>query len=141
MILARCLTSEAAPERAFALYQRTRGPRARAATEQAAKRGDRYLGEPNAESLKGNEPGAEYAYDAVSTPLGGGWARRLRRSSATMIARLQTPSYRSFMGEITPRRKVPHQAPCMFGDGWVLRYASTVRGSGRLASAMFNKGT
>jgi salicylate hydroxylase len=71
MILARCLTSEAAPERAFALYQRTRGPRARAATEQAAKRGDRYLGEPNAESLKGNEPGAEYAYDAVSAPLGG----------------------------------------------------------------------
>jgi len=71
MILARCLTSEAAPERAFALYQRTRGPRARAATEQAAQRGDRYLGEPNAESLKGNEPGQEYAYDAVSGPLGG----------------------------------------------------------------------
>lgn len=71
MILARCLKSEAAPEQAFTLYQRTRGPRARAATEQAAKRGDRYLGEPDAESLKGNEPGAEYAYDAVSVPLGG----------------------------------------------------------------------
>ncbi len=71
MILARCLQSEAAPEKAFALYQRTRGPRARAATDQAAKRGERYLGEPNADSLKGNEPGAEYAYDAVSGPLGG----------------------------------------------------------------------
>jgi salicylate hydroxylase len=71
MILARCLKSEATPEHAFALYQRTRGPRARAATDEAAKRGDRYLGEPNADSLKGNEPGAEYAYDAVSGPLGG----------------------------------------------------------------------
>ncbi|MDB5531757.1 MAG: salicylate 1-monooxygenase [Hyphomicrobiales bacterium] len=71
MILARCLKSEATPEQAFALYQRTRGPRARAATDEAAKRGDRYLGEPDADSLKGNEPGAEYAYDAVSTPLGG----------------------------------------------------------------------
>ena len=39
--------------------------------EQAAKRGERYLGEPNAESLKGNEPGEEYAYDAVNVPLGG----------------------------------------------------------------------
>ena len=36
-----------------------------------AGRGERYLGEPNADSLKGNEPGAEYAYDAVSGPLGG----------------------------------------------------------------------
>jgi salicylate hydroxylase len=71
MILARCLQSSAVPEQAFALYQRTRAPRARAATDQAAKRGDRYLGEPNAESLKGNEAGAEYAYDAVSAPLGG----------------------------------------------------------------------
>ena len=58
------------PERAYELYQRTRDPRVRAATEQAAKRGDRYLGEPNAESLKGNEPGPEYAYDAVAGPLG-----------------------------------------------------------------------
>ncbi len=71
MILTRCLKAEAEPEQAFALYQRTRGPRARAATEEAAKRGDRYLGEPTADSLKGNEPGAEYAYDAVSGPLGG----------------------------------------------------------------------
>jgi len=71
MILARCLKSETTPERAFALYQRTRAPRARTATDQAARRGDRYLGEPNADSLKGNEPGAEYAYDAVSGPLGG----------------------------------------------------------------------
>ena len=70
MILARCLKSEATPEQAFALYQRTRAPRARAATDEAAKRGDRYLGEPNADSLKGNEPGAEYAYDAVSGRLG-----------------------------------------------------------------------
>jgi salicylate hydroxylase len=71
MILARCLKSEATPEQAFALYQGTRAPRARAATDEAAKRGDRYLGEPDADSLKGNEPGAEYAYDAVSGPLGG----------------------------------------------------------------------
>ncbi len=70
MILTRCLSSEATPERAFELYQRTRHPRARAATEQAAKRGERYLGEPNADSLKGNEAGAEYAYDAVAGPLG-----------------------------------------------------------------------
>ena len=46
-------------------------PRARAATDEAATRGERYLGEPTAESLKGNEPGPEYAYDAVSVPLGG----------------------------------------------------------------------
>ena len=71
MILTRCLSSEATPEKAYALYQQTRGPRVRGATEQAARRGDRYLGEPNADSLKGNEPGAEYAYDAVSGPLGG----------------------------------------------------------------------
>jgi salicylate hydroxylase len=69
MILTRCLASEATPERAFARYQRTRHPRVRDATEKAAKRGDRYLGEPNADSLKGNEPGAEYAYDAVGGPL------------------------------------------------------------------------
>jgi salicylate hydroxylase len=71
MILTRCLKSEATPEQAFALYQRTRAPRARAATDEAAKRGDRYLGEPDADSLKGNEPGREYAFDAVSGPLGG----------------------------------------------------------------------
>ena len=70
MILTRCLASETTPERAFALYQKTRGPRVKGATEQAARRGDRYLGEPNADSLKGNEPGAEYAYDAVAGPLG-----------------------------------------------------------------------
>ncbi len=71
MILTRCLKAEATPEQAFALYQRTRAPRARAATDEAAKRGERYLGEPNADSLKGNEPGREYAFDAVSGPLGG----------------------------------------------------------------------
>lgn len=70
MILTRCLTLESTPERAFALYQETRAPRVRRATEQAAQRGHRYLGEPNADSLKGNEPGAEYAYDAVAGPLG-----------------------------------------------------------------------
>jgi salicylate hydroxylase len=71
MILTRCLTSESSPEQAFALYQQTRGPRVRGATEQAARRGDRYRGEPNADSLKGDEPGAQYAYDAVAGPLGG----------------------------------------------------------------------
>ncbi len=71
MILTRCLTSESTPEKAFALYQRTRGPRVKGATEQAARRGDRYLGEPTADSLKGDEPGAQYAYDAVAGPLGG----------------------------------------------------------------------
>jgi salicylate hydroxylase len=70
MILTRCLAAESTPERAFALYQSTRGPRVRGATEQAARRGDRYLGEPNADSLKGDEPGGQYAYDAVAGPLG-----------------------------------------------------------------------
>ena len=40
-------------------------------TEQAARRGDRYLGEPNADTLKGDKPGAQYTYDAVAGPLGG----------------------------------------------------------------------
>lgn len=71
MILTRCLASESTPEKAFALYQKTRGPKTKGATEQAARRGDRYLGEPTADSLKGNEPGPEYAYDAVAGPLGG----------------------------------------------------------------------
>lgn len=71
MILTRCLVSESTPERAFALYQKIRGPRTKGATEQAARRGDRYLGEPTLDSLKGDEPGAQYAYDAVAGPLGG----------------------------------------------------------------------
>lgn len=71
MILTRCLASESNPQRAFALYQKIRGPRVRGATEQAARRGERYLGEPNADSLKGDEPAEQYAYDAVSGPLGG----------------------------------------------------------------------
>ena len=71
MILTRCLSAESTPERAFALYQRTRAPRVRSATEQAARRGVRYLGEPNEDSLKGDDPGAQYEYDAVSGPLGG----------------------------------------------------------------------
>jgi salicylate hydroxylase len=70
MILTRCLSAEARPEDAFALYQRSRQPQARAATEKAAKRGERYLGEPNADSLKDNEAGEEFAYDAVNGPLG-----------------------------------------------------------------------
>jgi hypothetical protein len=69
MILTRCLVAESTPEHAFERYQRTRHPRVRAATEQAARRGERYLGEPTADSLKGNEPGPEYAYDAVGGPL------------------------------------------------------------------------
>ena len=71
MILTRCLASEATPERAFALYQGTRSLRVRGATEQAARRGDRYLGEPTADSMKGDDPAQQYAYDAVSGPLGG----------------------------------------------------------------------
>ena len=70
MILTRCLTSHSSPEQAFALYQRTRGPRARLITEQTARRGDRYLGEPTADSLQGEDQGPQYAYDAVSGPLG-----------------------------------------------------------------------
>ena len=70
MILTRCLSAEATPERAFALYQRSRQPRAREATEKAAKRGERYLGEPKTDSLKDNEAGEEFAYDAVNGPLG-----------------------------------------------------------------------
>jgi hypothetical protein len=70
MILTRCLTAESTPEKAVALYQQTRGLRVKGATEQAARRGDRYRGEPNADSLKGDEPGAQYAYDAVAGTLG-----------------------------------------------------------------------
>ena len=70
MILTRCLTSHSSPEQAFALYQRTRGPRARLITEHTARRGDRYLGEPTADSLQGEDQGPQYAYDAVSGPLG-----------------------------------------------------------------------
>ena len=71
MILTRCLTTLSSPEQAFALYQRTRGPRARLITEQTARRGDRYLGEPTADSLQGEDQGRHYAYDAVSGPLDG----------------------------------------------------------------------
>lgn len=71
MILTRCLASAASPAQAFASYQRTRGPRVRAATDQAARRGDRYFGEPNQDSLKGDEPHEQYAYDAVAGPLCG----------------------------------------------------------------------
>jgi hypothetical protein len=70
MILTRCLTRQSSPEEAFALYQQTRGPRARLITEQTARRGDRYLGEPTADSLQGEDQGPQYAYDAVSGPLG-----------------------------------------------------------------------
>lgn len=70
MILARCLQSEADPEMAFAVYQATRVPRVRGITERSAGRGDRYLGEPHEGSLKGDEPEGQYAYDAVSGPLG-----------------------------------------------------------------------
>jgi 2-polyprenyl-6-methoxyphenol hydroxylase-like FAD-dependent oxidoreductase len=71
MILTRCLQAETAPEKAFALYQATRGPRARSTTERSAGRGERYLGEPNENTLKGDEPEGQFAYDAVSGPLGG----------------------------------------------------------------------
>jgi len=70
MILTRCLQTEATPEKAFTLYQATRGPRARRATEKSAGRGDRYLGEPDENTLKGDEPEGQFAYDAVSGPLG-----------------------------------------------------------------------
>ncbi|MBM3343114.1 MAG: monooxygenase [Betaproteobacteria bacterium] len=70
MILARCLASQATPQQAFALYQASRGPRTRKATDEAAKRGERYLGEPTADSLKGDNPEGQYAYDAVAGPLG-----------------------------------------------------------------------
>jgi hypothetical protein len=42
----------------------------RTTTDEAAKRGERYLRQPNADSLKDNEPGEEYAYDAVAGLLG-----------------------------------------------------------------------
>lgn len=70
MILTRCLQAAPTPEQAFALYQATRGPRARRTTERSAARGERYLGEPDANSLKGDDPEGQYAYDAVSGPLG-----------------------------------------------------------------------
>jgi salicylate hydroxylase len=70
MILTRCLQAESTPEKAFALYQATRGPRARSATERSAGRGERYLGEPDENTLKGDEPEGQFAYDAVAGPLG-----------------------------------------------------------------------
>jgi hypothetical protein len=54
MIPTRRLTSDSSPEQAF-----------------AARRGDRYLGDPTADSLQGEDQGPQYAYDAVSGPLGG----------------------------------------------------------------------
>jgi len=70
MILTRCLVAESSPENAFALYQDTRAPRVRVVTEQSSQRGDRYLGEPNKDSLKGDAAESRYGYDAVSGPLG-----------------------------------------------------------------------
>lgn len=70
MILTRSLQAVPTVEKAFALYQATRGPRARRTTERTAARGERYLGEPNEDSLKGDEPEERYGYNAVSAPLG-----------------------------------------------------------------------
>ncbi len=70
IILTRCLKSESTPEKAFDLYQRSRAPRVKTTTEHTERRGERYLGEPTADSLKGEDPGVQYAYDAVNTPLG-----------------------------------------------------------------------
>jgi salicylate hydroxylase len=70
MILARCLTAESAPARAFARYQATRRERVQRVTERAATQGKIYEGEPHADSLKGDERGDLFAYDAVSAPLG-----------------------------------------------------------------------
>ena len=70
MILARSLTRENAPERAFALYQTTRSERVKRTTEAAAKQGHLYEGEPNEDSLKTDERGDQFAYDAVSASLG-----------------------------------------------------------------------
>ena len=72
MILTRCLKSEVHTGAGLCAVSTTRGPRARGARpSEAARRGDRYLGEPNADSLKGDEPGRQYAYDAVSGSLAG----------------------------------------------------------------------
>ncbi len=70
MILTRCLVAESDPQQAFTLYQDTRASRVRSATEQSAKRGDRYLGEPNKDSLKGDDAESRYGYNAVTDPLG-----------------------------------------------------------------------
>jgi salicylate hydroxylase len=70
MILARCLTSENETERAFALYQATRSGRVKRATEGAANQAHLYVGEPNEDSLKTDERGDLFAYDAVSASLG-----------------------------------------------------------------------
>jgi salicylate hydroxylase len=70
MILTRCLSQESSYERAFSLYQKTRSPRVKKITDETARRGDRYVGEPTAESLKSDDVGEQYNYDAVSGPLG-----------------------------------------------------------------------
>jgi len=62
--------AESDPQQAFTLYQDTRASRVRSATEQSAKRGDRYLGEPNKDSLKGDDAESRYGYNAVTDPLG-----------------------------------------------------------------------
>jgi 2-polyprenyl-6-methoxyphenol hydroxylase-like FAD-dependent oxidoreductase len=71
MILTRCLAARTQSAKSVCACIKRHAARAfAAATEQAARRGERYWAEPNADSLKGNEPGEEYAYDAVS----GRWA-------------------------------------------------------------------
>ena len=70
MILARCLTSEHVPERAFALYHATRSERVRRTTESAARQGALYKDDPNQDSLRADERGDLFAYDAVLAPLG-----------------------------------------------------------------------
>jgi salicylate hydroxylase len=69
MILARALTTSGTTDRAFAVYQATRHERVSQATTRAASQGDRYKGEPDGGTLRGNDGGDWFSYDAISTPL------------------------------------------------------------------------
>ena len=70
IILARSLTATHTPEQGFAVYQQTREARVRRATERAATQGQLYEGEPGESTLRSDERGDLFAYNAVSVPLG-----------------------------------------------------------------------
>jgi salicylate hydroxylase len=70
MILARSLVAARTPKQSFAVYQQTRKARVHRATERAATQGQLYEGEPDENTLRSDERGDLFAYDAVSVALG-----------------------------------------------------------------------
>jgi salicylate hydroxylase len=69
MILARALTACSTRDEAFAAYQATRYERVGQATARAATQGERYEGEPDEGTLRGDERGDLFSYDAITAPL------------------------------------------------------------------------